>query len=109
GSRPRGGRSRRCARAALKRHLAVPPSQAVLLEAGCSSGYLLRELVVDWPDSLLIGSDFIEGPLQRLAVQRPTLPLLRFDLVKCPLPSASVAAVGLLNGLEHIQSRRARL
>jgi SAM-dependent methyltransferase len=33
----------------------------------------------------------------------PGLPLLRFDLVKCPLPSASVDAAVLLNVLEHIE------
>src|SRR5262245_48706194 len=44
GTHPIDIASRRRARAALKRHLALPPSQAVLLEAGCSSGYLLGEL-----------------------------------------------------------------
>jgi hypothetical protein len=101
--------SRRRARAALKRHLRVAPSEAVLLEAGCSSGYLLPELQRDWPDSLVIGSDFIEGPLHRLAARLPQLPLLRFDLVKCPLPSASVDAVVLLNVLEHIEDDGAAL
>jgi SAM-dependent methyltransferase len=109
GTHPIDVASRRHARAALRRHLRVRPSEAVLLEAGCSSGYLLRELQGDWPDSLVIGSDFIEGPLQRLAVSRPQLPLLRFDLVRCPLPSESVDAVVLLNVLEHIQDDRAAL
>ncbi len=106
GTHPIDIASRRRARAALKRHLRVPPSQAVLLEAGCSSGYLLQELVEDWPDSLVVGSDFIEGPLHRLAARRPDMPLLRFDLTKCPLPPASVDAVVLLNVLEHIEDHR---
>jgi SAM-dependent methyltransferase len=101
--------SRRQARAALARHMRVQPSQAVLLEAGCSSGYLLRELLQDWPESLVIGSDFIEGPLLRLAAGLPQLPLLRFDLVHCPLPDASVDAVVLLNVLEHIENDLAAL
>jgi SAM-dependent methyltransferase len=109
GTHPIDVASRQRARAALKQHLRVPPSELVLLEAGCSSGYLVEELVQDWPDSLVIGSDFIEGPLQRLAARRPNLPLLRFDLVKCPLPSASVDAVVLLNVLEHIEDDRAAL
>jgi SAM-dependent methyltransferase len=107
GAHPIDVASRRQARSALKRHLRVPPSQAILLEAGCSSGYLLAELLEDWPESLVIGSDFIEGPLLRLAARLPQLPLLRFDLVQCPLPEASVDAVVLLNVLEHIEDDRA--
>jgi len=109
GTHPIDVASRQRARAALKRHLRVPPSAAVVLEAGCSSGYLLAELLQDWPQSLIIGSDFIEGPLQRLARRFPQLPLLRFDLTKCPLPSMSVDAAVLLNVLEHIEDDRAAL
>jgi SAM-dependent methyltransferase len=103
GAHPIDVASRRRARNALRRHLSVPAREAVLLEAGCSSGFLLGELIEDWPDSLVIGSDYILGPLQRLAERMPALPLLRFDLVKCPLPSSSVDAVVLLNVLEHIE------
>jgi SAM-dependent methyltransferase len=100
GSHPIDVASRSRARSALKRHL--PRSTSVLLEAGCSSGFLLEELTSDWPMSLVIGSDYLPGPLHRLAGRQPSLPLLRFDLVKCPLPTASVDAVVLLNVLEHI-------
>jgi SAM-dependent methyltransferase len=103
GAHPIDVASRRRARAALKRHLRRADGDAIILEAGCSSGFLLQELVVDWPRSLVIGSDYIRGPLDRLAQRLPTLPLLRFDLVQCPLPSASVDAVVLLNVLEHIE------
>jgi SAM-dependent methyltransferase len=95
--------SRSRARSALKRHLRPEGNTWVLLEAGCSSGFLLEELVSDWPRSLVIGSDYLPGPLHRLAGRRPSLPLLRFDLVKCPLPTSSVDAVVLLNVLEHIE------
>jgi len=107
GQHPIDVASRRRARAMLKKYLRTPAADAVLLEAGCSSGYLLEELLEDWPESLVVGSDFIKGPLHRLAARRPTLPLLRFDLVKCPLPSASLDAVILLNVLEHIEDDRA--
>ena len=107
GTHPIDVASRRRARAALKRHLRVPAGEAVILEAGCSSGFLLPEIQDDWPTSLVIGSDYIRGPLERLAARLPTLPLLRFDLVKCPLPSASVDAVVILNVLEHIEDHAA--
>jgi SAM-dependent methyltransferase len=109
GTHPIDVASRRRARAVVKRHLRAAASGAVLLEVGCSSGYLLPELIADWPGSLVIGSDFIIGPLQRLAERRPEQPLLQFDLVKCPLPSASVDAVVLLNVLEHIEDDGAAL
>lgn len=95
--------SRRHARAALKRYLRVDSDRAAILDVGCSSGFLLRDLAEDWPKSLIIGSDYIVGPLQRLATRFPTVPLLRFDLVNCPLPSESLNAIVLLNVLEHIE------
>ena len=106
GSHPIDVASRRRARAALKRHLRGDPAGTVLLEAGCSSGYLLRELMHDWPDSLVIGSDYLPGPLHALADRLPDLPLLRFDLVRCPLPSSSIDGIVLLNVLEHIEDHR---
>jgi len=107
GTHPIDMASRRRARRSLKRHLQTTRLPAVILEVGCSSGYLLRELAHDWSTSLVIGADFISEPLGRLAGQLPDVPLLRFDMVKCPLPSASVDAVVLLNVLEHIEDHRA--
>lgn len=109
GQHPIDVASRRRARAALRRHLSTDPSELVLLEAGCSSGFLLRELVHEWPDSLVIGSDYLLEPLKVLARRLPHVPLLRFDLVTCPLPSASVDAVVLLNVLEHIEDHVAAM
>jgi SAM-dependent methyltransferase len=109
GTHPIDVASRRRARAALRRHVLADHRQAVLLEIGCSSGFLLRELMSDWPEGLVIGSDYINGPLRRLATRMPDLPLLRFDLIKCPLPSASVDAAVLLNVLEHIEDDEAAL
>lgn len=103
GTHPIDVASRQRARALLKRYLRTPPAETVVLEAGCSSGYLLEELVSDWPESLVVGSDFIVGPLERLAKRMPQVPLLQFDLLKCPLPSSHVDAVTLLNVLEHIE------
>lgn len=82
----------------------VPQSDGVVLEVGCSSGYLLDELSRALPKgTLLIGADYVAGPLRALADRKPTQPLMRFDLTKCPLPSESVDVVVALNVLEHIQ------
>src|SRR5712691_7294878 len=85
----------------LQKYLkAVSP---VILEVGCSSGFLLRLLRERLPHAFLIGADYVGGPLEKLAADLPDIPLLQFDLVKCPLPGNSLDAVVLLNVLEHIQ------
>ena len=99
--------SRRHARRVLRRRVRTDPAETVILEVGCATGFLVRELMNDWSGSLIIGSDYIAGPLERLATDIPQVPLLRFDLVQCPLPSESVDAVVMLNVLEHIHDDRA--
>ena len=88
----------------LRRHLVDPRS--ILLEVGCSSGFLITALKAQWPSAMLMGSDFLREPLERLAAREPGVPLLQFDLVRCPLPDASIDAVVMLNVLEHIEDDR---
>lgn len=75
----------------------------VIMEIGCSSGFLLRHIVNDLPKATLVGADVVKAPLYKLAEQLPHVPLLRFDLLQCPLPDASFDAIVLLNVLEHIE------
>jgi SAM-dependent methyltransferase len=93
--------SRRHAVDQLRRHL--PRADGVVLEVGCSSGYLLRDMRDALPEAFLIGADYVRGPLEALAAAMPTVPILQFDLQRCPLPDASIDAVVLLNVLEHIE------
>lgn len=93
--------SRGWALAALRRH--VRNATPVLLEIGCSSGFLLSDLSSQFATATVVGSDFLSEPLERLAAHLPGIPLLQFDAVRCPLPTASVDAVILLNVLEHIK------
>src|SRR5262249_44795441 len=74
----------------------------VVLEIGCSSGFLLRDLQAQLPGAAVIGADCIQEPLEKLASSLPGVPLLGFDLVRCPLPDESVDAAVALNVLEHI-------
>jgi SAM-dependent methyltransferase len=73
-----------------------------VLEVGCSSGYFLNDARRALPNALLIGADYVKGPLEKLARTLPDVPLLQLDLTTCPLPEHSVDGVVALNVLEHI-------
>ena len=84
----------------VKRHARA--ARPVLLEVGCSSGFFLEELRRELPHALVMGADYVRGPLEQLAERRRDVPLLQFDLTRCPLPDNSVDVIVLLNVLEHI-------
>lgn len=100
GDHPIDVASRRLALRTLRRHVDGRPG--VVLDAGCSSGFLLREIRGTFPELSLIGSDYIAGPLHRLTRILPDVPLLQFDLRRSPLPDACLDAVVCLNVLEHV-------
>ena len=75
----------------------------VILDIGCSSGFLLADLKAAFPRALVMGADVVPGPLLNLANNTPGIPLLHFDLTRCPLPDSSLDVAILLNVLEHIE------
>ncbi len=99
--------SRSHAAAQLRRWLRAP--DPLVMDIGCSSGFLLRLLRNRFPHFRLAGADFVRGPLERLAQAMPDIPLLQFDLAACPLPAETCDAVVLLNVLEHIRDDDAAL
>jgi SAM-dependent methyltransferase len=94
--------SRRHALEALDRF--VPERQRTILEIGCSGGHFLRELAASRPEAEIIGADYTLGSLERLGHRLSGVPLLQFDLTRCPLPDRSIDAAVLLNVLEHIEA-----
>lgn len=84
----------------LKKYL--PNKESVILEVGCSSGYMLNRLKQTFPQAIVMGSDVVTEPLEKLAQHLPNTPFFRFDLMHCPLPDNSVDGIILLNVLEHI-------
>tara|TARA_B100000965_G_C19574292_1_gene750592 strand:+ start:468 stop:1355 length:888 start_codon:yes stop_codon:yes gene_type:complete len=78
-------------------------SDSVILEVGCSSGFLLKELKDSFPESLVIGADVVKEPLLKLANSMPGVPLIQFDLLQCPIPKNSIDVLVMLNVLEHIK------
>jgi len=99
--------SREYALGQVRRFVRVPTP--FILEVGCSSGFFLRLLLERMPEAFLIGSDYVPGPLLQLSRDLPGLPLLQFDVTRCPLPSQSLDAVVLLNVLEHIKDDSAAM
>lgn len=85
------------------------PQAGVILDVGCSSGFILADLQRRFPASVIMGSDVVGQSLERLAARMPGVPLLNFDLVECPLDDESIDAVVLLNVLEHIADDLAAL
>ena len=93
--------SRRAAVRSLTRHL-PPGGRPLVLDVGCSSGFVIGEIHRALPHAAVIGSDYLLPPLEKLGARLPGVPLLQFDLRRCPLPDACVDAVTSLNVLEHI-------
>jgi SAM-dependent methyltransferase len=93
--------SRANAISALRAHMDRP--KPVLMDIGCSSGFMLKDLQTMFPGSAVLGSDYVRGPLNALARSNPEIPLLQFDLTQCPLPDKSLDGITLLNVLEHVQ------
>lgn len=81
----------------------LPKPDAVIMEIGCSSGFLIRDMVKEFPDAVIVGADVVKEPLYRLAKDLPGIPLIQFDLLQCPLPEKSVDVLIMINVLEHIE------
>lgn len=99
--------SRRDACAQVARWVQV--QHPVILEIGCSSGFLLQDLQSQFPLARLVGADVVKAPLHALAARMPHTPLLRFDLLQSPIPPGVLDAVVMLNVLEHIEDDAAAL
>ncbi|MEN9450445.1 MAG: hypothetical protein RJA83_1059 [Pseudomonadota bacterium] len=85
----------------LKKNLSIVAKPSIL-EIGCSSGHMLQRIQQLLPHATLIGSDVVYKPLLELSKRLP-IPLLRFDILQCPLPDKCIDAIILLNVLEHIE------
>jgi len=95
--------SRRHALACVKRWT---PARGVIMDIGCSSGHMLRLLQAHLSSAQIIGADYICGPLEKLAGDLPSIPLLQFDLTVCPLEDRILDCITALNVLEHIGDDR---
>lgn len=87
----------------------VPSHASTILEIGCSSGFLLKDINRILPQHSLVGADYTVGTLRALASRVPGIPLVQFDLTRCPLPDSFADVSVLLNVLEHIGDHEAAM
>ena len=107
GDHPIDQASRELAIRSLRDHLA--DSSSVIMDVGCSSGFLLSDIKRSFPQAALIGADYLTDLLLRLSQKMPQVPLLQFDLRKSPLETECIDAITCINVLEHIDDDRAAL
>ena len=74
----------------------------VVVDVGCSSGVLLRELAREHPTAVLLGVDVVPSGLGVAHGLVPDVPLVRASALDLPLEDASVDAIASLNVLEHL-------
>ncbi len=79
-----------------------PADPQVVLDAGCSSGYLLEDLRRALPGASLVGVDLIAGGLRRAHLLVPDAKLLLADVCDLPIEDASIDVALSANLLEHV-------
>jgi len=78
------------------------PARGVVVDAGCSSGYLLEDLRRELPHATLVGVDLVMGGLRRAHALVPDAELALADVCDLPLDDGAADAVVSANLLEHV-------
>jgi SAM-dependent methyltransferase len=74
----------------------------VIADVGCSTGYLLEDLIAAYPRVSLIGVDLVPGGLEKAHARSPSVRLLRADVGALPIADGVLDAVVSANLLEHV-------
>jgi ubiquinone/menaquinone biosynthesis C-methylase UbiE len=75
----------------------------VILDVGCSTGFLVEDLLREIPQAGIIGADYLPNVVLSAARRVRRAPFLQFDLRNCPLAGDCLDGVTALNVLEHIE------
>ncbi|MDX6600356.1 MAG: hypothetical protein QOE87_4243 [Gaiellales bacterium] len=74
----------------------------LIVDIGCSSGVLLRDLRREQPGAALLGVDVVPSGLRVAHGVVPDVPLIRASALALPLADGSIDAIASLNVLEHL-------
>jgi SAM-dependent methyltransferase len=96
-------------RRAMLERLGALPAGGVIVDLGCSTGYLLEDLRVAYPDANLIGVDLVDSGLRTAHRAVPQARLLQADVCALPLKDASIDGAMSANLLEHVPDDEAAL
>jgi SAM-dependent methyltransferase len=99
----------RWTRASMLARVGPLTAHPVIVDLGCSTGYLLEDLRARRPDALLTGIDLVASGLRKAHRNVPDARLLQADACALPLEDASVDAVVSANLLEHVPDDRQAL
>ena len=89
-------------RRAMLARLGPLPRRPTVVDIGCSTGYLLRDVRSALPGASLIGVDLVAAGLRKAHENVPDARLLQADACALPLDDASVDAAVSANLLEHV-------
>jgi SAM-dependent methyltransferase len=89
-------------RGAMLERLGAVPAEGRIIDLGCSTGYLLEDLLGAYPGRQLLGVDLVAPGLSKAHELVPDAWLLRADVCELPLADSSVDAVVTANLLEHV-------
>jgi SAM-dependent methyltransferase len=89
-------------RRAMLERLGPLPGEPVVVDLGCSTGYLLEDLAEEHPGALLIGIDLVAAGLRKASANAPRARLVQADVCALPLEDESVDAAVSANLLEHV-------
>lgn len=85
------------------------PARPVIVDVGCSTGYLLEDLCAAYPRATLVGVDLVAAGLLKAHRNVPAARLLQADACALPLEDASVDLAVSANLLEHVPDDRGAL
>lgn len=74
-----------------------------ILEIGCSSGYLIKDLKAKFKKINYVGADVLKLSLLKLSKKWKEFPFLKFDITKNPIKNIKFDNIIMLNVLEHIK------
>jgi SAM-dependent methyltransferase len=94
--------------AILERVGGVPPD-GTIADVGCSTGFLLEDLLAAYPQATLIGIDLIRAGLRKAHQSFPSVRLLHADACAIPIADGAVDAIVSANLLEHVPDDRRAL